>query len=296
MLFDNFARILAWAAPVPLIATASYWQASGVNDWLRGELAWHARSTQTTSARVLPREPMGSGAQHGPLEPADPLRAPSPGVVSAWNAPPCEEQIRAHVIVVDDERASSMAVLRWGGEGRAAVVRAGDPVGRYAVWYVGVDRVWLARGGRLCHVPMTATPAGAASRPDATDSAPRTVTNVPADVAAKVKRNATDEVEVDRSVREWAMEDPARALMGSRIVPIKKGDGVSGYRVHRLAPGSLPAMLGMREGDVVESINGADLTDPQGALGLYARLPTLDRLQVRLLREGKPITLDVRVR
>ena len=295
MFLDNVARVLAWAVPIPLIATASYWQTSGINEWLRGELASGALATQTTRSRLVSRptpleEPQRSEPVPSRAAPADEVEA------SAWTAVPCAEQVRAHAIVVDDERTNSIAALRWGDDGRAAVVRPGDAIGPYAVWHVGSDRVWLSRGGRLCQVRMTPPMDGEVEDRVSSKATAPVKTNVPPDVSAKIKRDAADAVEIDRTVREWAMEDPSRALMGSKIAPFKQNGVLRGYRVQRLAAGSLPAMLGLREGDVVEAINGADLTDPQVALGLYARLPYAERLQVQLQRAGKSVSLDVRVR
>ena len=54
-------------------------------------------------------------------------------------------------------------------------------------------------------------------------------------------------------------------------------------------------MLGIRDGDRVESINGFNLANPEKALEAYAPLRTASTLSVKLTRQGRPLSIDYRI-
>jgi general secretion pathway protein C len=54
-------------------------------------------------------------------------------------------------------------------------------------------------------------------------------------------------------------------------------------------------MLGFRDGDRLESINGFDLSTPEDVLTAYKWLRTADNLEARVRRDGKIVTLHYRL-
>ena len=80
-----------------------------------------------------------------------------------------------------------------------------------------------------------------------------------------------------------------RSLLTSfRILGVGPGGGL---RLGRVAPGTLPALIGLESFDELISINGYKLADPEQALTAYARLRTVGRLQLALERGGKQTEL-----
>jgi len=77
-------------------------------------------------------------------------------------------------------------------------------------------------------------------------------------------------------------------LRMARIVPALKDGKPSGFKLFAVRPGSLYAELGIRNGDVIQSINGLELSTPETALGAYARLRTASEFVVQLERRGQP--------
>ena len=68
-----------------------------------------------------------------------------------------------------------------------------------------------------------------------------------------------------------------------------------GLRLFGIRPGSLLGTLGLQNGDRLESINGFDIASPQRALEAYARLSTAKRLNVRVIRLGRPLQIDLNI-
>ncbi len=70
---------------------------------------------------------------------------------------------------------------------------------------------------------------------------------------------------------------------------------VIGIRVFGIHSGDLLSLLGLRNGDLLETINGVDLGDPEATLELYTRLGRLSTLDVRLERQGAPFALTIHI-
>ena len=59
---------------------------------------------------------------------------------------------------------------------------------------------------------------------------------------------------------------------------------------------SLLGVLGMKNGDRLQTINGFDMSSPEKALEAYARLRTADKLTVQVNRGGKNMNLDYNIK
>jgi general secretion pathway protein C len=86
--------------------------------------------------------------------------------------------------------------------------------------------------------------------------------------------------------------------MKLRVVPEKQGDRVLGVRLYGIKAGSAASMLGLENGDRLETVAGIDVTSPEKMLEVYGRLKTgnLDRMTLHLTRNGAPLNLDFVIR
>jgi type II secretion system protein C len=75
----------------------------------------------------------------------------------------------------------------------------------------------------------------------------------------------------------------------ARIVPDRKGEG---FRIFSIRPGSLYSKIGIRNGDVIKSINGISLNSPDKALQAYSRLQNARKLSLDIVRHGRTETLE----
>jgi general secretion pathway protein C len=103
-----------------------------------------------------------------------------------------------------------------------------------------------------------------------------------------------------RSVGEHAyeIEGTSRQLVADmtlmnrtvRVVPELRDGRPVGFRLYSVPPDGPLARLGFRDGDVVRRINGLDLTTPEKALEIYARLKSARGFAVAFERNGQPLT------
>jgi general secretion pathway protein C len=69
-----------------------------------------------------------------------------------------------------------------------------------------------------------------------------------------------------------------------------------GFRLFAIKAGSVFDRMGLKNGDIVQRVNGVELTDPTTALSLLQDLQGQTRIQVDLVRNNQPTTLTYEVR
>jgi general secretion pathway protein C len=207
------------------------------------------------------------------------------------SVPPCEG-VRASVAVHAEDADASFAALAMSG--KQVLQKRGGMLDDLRVVYVGADRVWLSRGGKLCQAKVFGSAAGAAP---ATATPPMAGSPLDQAVAGKVVKTGANEYQVDRGAVDRILDAQAE-LMKTPIAPDKEGDRVVGLRLLRVRPGSAIAALGLESNDRLVAVNGIEVTSTEKMLEAYARLKTgtLGRLTLSLVRNGKALNLDYEVR
>src|SRR5690606_4083027 len=94
---------------------------------------------------------------------------------------------------------------------------------------------------------------------------------------------------VDRSIVEQPLANPAQLTKQARIVPAVRDGETKGYKFYGIRPGSLPKLLGMKNGDLLTSVNGHQLESLDQAMDLYNKLRRASHLSVTIERKGQSI-------
>lgn len=317
----NRAKYAYHGFVIVAIAVAAYFQARGLSALLASELARgeplperpaaargavDAPAPQKSALPILARNPFDS--KTGPLVRAsepDEVAAPSTAPLPDWaEAPPCSGG-RVTVIAHSDDNGWSFATLEGlGGDERLA--RVGHDVGGWKVARIAWNRVWLETESARCQLELGAAPPSgqpapppAAAPPPGTmmpPGGPRVPGRVPPEIASKIQRTGETEFVIDRSAVDEIIARQAELLRSVRLVPRTQDGAVTGMALRGVQPGTLLDRLGLRNGDVIQSMNGFDLTNPETALQAYAKLRAADRLMLRIERNGQPVDLDYGIR
>jgi len=102
--------------------------------------------------------------------------------------------------------------------------------------------------------------------------------------------------EVDRSLVRELVGGTAKAGP-VRISPVTGDHGqLAGLRFGYVREGTLPAALGMKNGDVISEINGARITSANTLLDVIAKLDQLNVVEVDGTRAGKPLGISLRLK
>ncbi len=100
---------------------------------------------------------------------------------------------------------------------------------------------------------------------------------------------------VTRRALDLILDHQSSAFRSVRIVPDKRGDRIVGIRLLEVQPDSVVARLGLQNGDVMISLNGLPLSDPQKGLEAYQQARTAKRVDLKIERQAKELTLTYRV-
>jgi general secretion pathway protein C len=272
------------------IGVVAYLQVVGLHRLVDATIPARPRLSPSRLAAIRPAAPPVAVVDAAPIlerNAFDSVTGPLAGIVDEHGSfrgaflrevGPCEAA-RA-VLIAASSDGWSFAMLE-GPEGKRQLRREGDAFGDHAITAIGWDRVWLARAGVRCEARLGRLPPIAAARPAA------------AAVGGASGRRMTGPAtyEVDRPVLDGFLENPQEAFGRVRVVPDAGGVRLSGIRA-----GSKLALLGLQNGDRIETLNGMPLGTTEEALLAYARLRTAERLQLAITRSGKKQQLDYHVR
>ena len=94
--------------------------------------------------------------------------------------------------------------------------------------------------------------------------------------------------------RALAMDDPATAFKKVRFIPEKGSSGLQGYRIVSGGKDRLfVTKFGLRNGDLITTVNGIDLITPGRAMEAMNELQNADLITVDFLRAGRKESLEV---
>ncbi|HZP42267.1 MAG TPA: type II secretion system protein GspC [Candidatus Binatia bacterium] len=164
--------------------------------------------------------------------------------------------------------------------------RVGEPVGDARVAAIDWDRVTLAspRGEETLELsapaagepaPVEATPARAPAGGD----------------GGRIRQTAENAWVVDRRELVGAVDNMSGLLTQLRAVAEVREGRPAGFRLFQIRDGSLFARLGLRNGDVVQRVNGTAIADPTALLGFLQRLGNEPRIALDIVRGDAPRTL-----
>ncbi|MBK6519528.1 MAG: general secretion pathway protein GspC [Polyangiaceae bacterium] len=325
MSLDGVTRRYSLAIFGGLVAIAAYFQASGVGALVSGHLVPEeavtaapakagaaALDTKAKSGReILARNPFDSvtGPLDGSLLPSDDDEGPKSRPAAAlpgsdpYKDPPCSG-VSSNLITATEDKAWSFASIASSGEDKLR--RIGDKVGSFTVQHIGyyesvehdvLPRVWLVDGSVRCIVEMGAAPppsartSGTGVETTGRAKTPTKRQKLEADIKSKITKIGENEFEVDKSGVELIIQHYAKLAGSLRGKATKDGMKLTGIKET-----SILGELGMRNGDMLQTINGFDMSDPDKAVDAYAQLRRAGKLNLAFSRDGAPQTVNVKIK
>ncbi|MCB9703271.1 MAG: hypothetical protein H6711_15355 [Myxococcales bacterium] len=118
---------------------------------------------------------------------------------------------------------------------------------------------------------------------------------LPADVEAGI--TCTDEAEctIKRPTLDGLLANPALLAKQARIVSAVRDGDHRGYKLYGIRTGSLPKLLGLKNGDLVTAVNGTRLDSMDRAMELFGSLGKAQKIDLELERKGEPIALRITI-
>jgi len=101
---------------------------------------------------------------------------------------------------------------------------------------------------------------------------------------------------IDRTEVDNALENMSQLFTQIRAVPHFEGGQSTGFRLFAIRSGSLFDKIGLRNGDIIQKINGNPMNDPSKAMQLLEQLRNENSLSVEVIRNRQPQTLSYQFR
>jgi membrane-associated protease RseP (regulator of RpoE activity) len=113
-------------------------------------------------------------------------------------------------------------------------------------------------------------------------------------IRGRIKKIDDHTFEVERSlVREMV---GGGGTGGMRAIPMMENGEIAGLRITMARPGSAAAAIGVKPGDRFTSINNDPIKSAQQMLDLFAKLDSLNVVEIQGTRANKPLAITLRLR
>lgn len=163
------------------------------------------------------------------------------------------------------------------------------------------DAAWITRGTEREKLELL--PVGTRVRPTtaAIPAAPQatapqaSASRLPAgDI--RVERLGNNRFSIDEAGVEQLTGNINQFMTQIRLIPFFEGNKSAGYRIAAIRPGTTFERLGFQGGDVLQQVNGLDLSSPEKMYTIFQNLKDEKKVEVNILRQGQKNTLTYEIR
>jgi len=255
-----------------------------------------------------PREP---GAPVPPPEKWTNLFAPAQGMnlpsrLSSGGTKAAAQATRTSFVlvgtIVSTNPSARRAILWADGMKQPKAFREKEEVEPGAVLSaVERDKVWISRGKEREKLDLL--PVGTRVRPSIA-----TAPAAPQAAAPQVSAGATPagDIRVTRiGENRFSIDEAGVAQLSGnfnqflsqvRLIPYFEGNKSAGYRIAAIRPGTTFDRLGFLGGDVIQQVNGLDLSSPEKMYTIFQNLKDEKKVSVNILRQNQKNTLTYEIR
>lgn len=110
-----------------------------------------------------------------------------------------------------------------------------------------------------------------------------------------VRRVGPNDFMISRAAVDRNLQNMGQLFTQMRAIPNMENGKTDGFRISEVVPGSLFSQMGLRNGDVIASISGQDLTDPTQAIAMLNSLRNSSALSITVNRHGRPVELNYQI-
>jgi general secretion pathway protein C len=244
----------------------------------------------------LTAEPLPEATEDGqPIEEWDPSKP----------APNCTGKLRLVGSVMSPGYPEwSFAAISGTTDGKTMLYREGSTVDGSRVLAVQSSSVVVSDSSGACQLLMFDEEEAAARAP-APPTRPARAASKPGDPrnAGLSEEELDDGIEkitdtkfnIQRSLVDKALANQGSLMKTARVIPHEEDGRVVGVKLYGIRRNSLLGRLGVRNGDMLRTINGFAMASPDTALEAYSRLRTADKLTLAVKRQNKELTIEYNI-
>ena len=189
--------------------------------------------------------------------------------------------------------ASDITVVTVEYKRKTKVLARGDEINGFALEGAGNNYADFSKNGKMYKVTLRITSKGNRSIQSSKPSS-----SAPASRKRKVEGeviDAGDHKIVDRSLLKHYTENMDDIYKNIGIKEIKKGKVLEGFSISFIRKGSPFAKLGLKRGDVIQSINGQKIDSHKAAFDMYKNMKDIDNLSLVIKRGKEEMELEYEI-
>jgi general secretion pathway protein C len=259
-----------------------------------------ARPAAADEERVVPAQPPEQWTNLF----APPQRMNIPSRLPAANAKSVSLAPRTAFIlvgtIVSSSPAARRAILWANGMKQPKAFRETEEVEPGAfLSSVERDKVWLTRGSEreMLELLPVGSKVRASLSPTAAPGAPQAAgTSSPPAGDIRVERLADNRFSIDEAGVAQLTGNINQYMTQVRLIPFFEGNKSAGYRIAAIRPGTTFEQLGFQGGDVLQQVNGLDVSSPEKLYAIFQNLKDEKKVSVNILRQGQKNTLTYEIR
>ena len=188
--------------------------------------------------------------------------------------------------ILADHNSNNKLALIDQGDGDEIITRVGDKIAGAKIVHIDARRVILRRNGANESLSLNAE--------ELQTKDGRHANALPGD--KKVEASNSPDIHSERFIPKKIMtrelDNLPQLLKQAKTVPYTKDGRNAGFRVVQIEEGSIFKTLGLKQNDVIRSVNGIPVHTTRDALQAYQKLRTTTSIQVDILRGDRQVTLD----
>jgi general secretion pathway protein C len=135
--------------------------------------------------------------------------------------------------------------------------------------------------------PVTASAAPVPSKAESNETPPSA-----GELGKGITKVAENQYKVPQSDVDEVVANLNTVATQARIVPSFEGGKANGFKLFSIRPGSVYTKIGIQNGDVINRINGYEITSPDKALEVYSKLQNSKEITVDVTRRGQKVTMS----
>ena len=246
------------------------------------------------TAEPLPEVELGADGQ--PLAEWDPSQPP----------PKCSNKLRlVGSVMSPTDPEWSFAAIAGTSDGKTMLYREGSVVDSSRVLAVYPSSVVVSSSSGACQLLMfEEEEAGVGKRPVSkpTVRAPPTRATDPRNAGLSneelddgIEKLTDTKFNIQRSLVDKVLANQGSLMKTARVIPHDEDGRVVGVKLYGIRRNSLLGRLGIRNGDMLRTINGFSMTSPDTALEAYSRLRSADKLTLAVKRQNREMTIEYNI-
>ena len=183
----------------------------------------------------------------------------------------------------------SVAVIQEPAKRSQSLYKVGDTVQNATIVKILRGKVILAVGGKNQILTMEENTSGSQQSFGGRSRPSPAARPTPA-------ATSTSTITLDRNMVTEALGDVSKLLSQVRVRPHYRNGRPDGLMLTQIRPNTIFTRLGLRNGDVIQNVDGKEIGSPDDIMGFYEELKSGSSVSLQIKRRGRQKNLSYRFR